>query len=114
MTRSVQTQQRFDTLIAELIAARDRGEASRVYFIQAGQAGPIKIGRAVDPLARRKELQSGNHETLYILAAWPGGQAAERAAHRAFKGLHIRGEWFRAEGLLAAFVAGLMEKERAA
>jgi hypothetical protein len=101
-------------LVDELNQARDRGEVSHLYFIQAGADGPIKIGRAVNPVSRMCELQSGNHVELRILVALPGGYAAERAAHRSFKSFRIRGEWFRAERPLLQFIAGLQATESAA
>ena len=48
-----------------------------IYFIQAGD-GPIKIGRALQPLRRLGNLQVGNHEILRLLAVDPaGGEEAE-------------------------------------
>ena len=51
---------------------------SVVYFIQAGDAGPFKIGKTtVNAHARMEEFQTGNHCTLYlrlqISGSNPGG-----------------------------------------
>jgi DNA-binding transcriptional regulator YdaS (Cro superfamily) len=65
-----------------------------VYFIQAGEGGPVKIGWAVDPVSRLRELQCGNHAELRLLRELPGSITEERVLHRAFSHLRIRGEWF--------------------
>lgn len=65
-----------------------------VYFIRAGTDGPVKIGVAIDPEARRAELQVGNHLDLTIIRVIDGGRAHEAWLHRQF--IHARngGEWF--------------------
>ena len=83
----------------------------KVYFIQAGDDGPIKIGHAMSPHARIWDLQAGNHVRLRLLAEIPGTEAAERAAHEAFSGQRIRGEWFRNEPPLSTFVALLTDPQ---
>lgn len=68
-----------------------------VYFIQAGDGGPVKIGIASDPEKRLAEMQVGNHVELILLAVRPGSADLERRIHaRLLPGL-IRGEWFRAD-----------------
>jgi hypothetical protein len=69
-------------------------EPSYVYFIQAGDGGPIKIGIARSPERRLIELQVGNHAKLRILALTPGGWGEERALHDKFAALRLNGEWF--------------------
>jgi hypothetical protein len=68
-----------------------------VYFIQAGQDGPIKIGVAADPLLRLDDLQVGSPVALTLLAAIPGGAVHERQLHARFAEGRIRGEWFSAD-----------------
>jgi hypothetical protein len=66
-----------------------------VYFIQAGgPKGPVKIGKADDPLQRLSDLQVGNHETLRLIHAVEGGLDREADIHRKFKPLPGRKEWF--------------------
>jgi hypothetical protein len=67
---------------------------TRVYFIQAGAGGPIKIGVAVDPAARLEMLQCGNHLRLRIVGECDGGLAQERSLHKRFASFRIWGEWF--------------------
>lgn len=72
---------------------------SHVYFIQAGEHGPIKIGVATDPEHRRQMLQTGNSADLILRAAIPGsGHGAlklERKLHDRFAAGRMQGEWFR-------------------
>jgi hypothetical protein len=75
--------------------AGKHGATFRVYFIQAGEDGPIKIGCAVDVPRRLKVLQTGNVEVLRLLCDFEGGPEEERRLHRLFAGHHLRGEWFR-------------------
>lgn len=92
--------------------SRDRAEpttASRVYFVQAADGGPVKIGRSADPLARVASLQTANPDHLRILATMPGGSAVERALHRTFEAHRVRpdGEWFHPAPEVLAFVREL-------
>jgi len=73
-----------------------------VYFIQAGRGGHIKIGRAESLAAAKNRvgtLQTGNHKKLSLLAVSSvssgSASSAERAAHVAFAGSRLQGEWFR-------------------
>jgi hypothetical protein len=81
-----------------------------VYFIQAGDDGPIKIGWALDPTARLKELQVGCPEPLRLLMTIADDGELESQLHRRFASLRLRGEWFRAEQELAGllWLPGLM------
>lgn len=79
---------------AALRKAGKHGATFRVYFIQAGEGGPIKIGAAVDVLRRLKVLQTGNVEVLSLLCDFEGGPEEERRLHRHFAAYHLRGEWF--------------------
>lgn len=65
-----------------------------VYFLQAGDHGPIKIGCAQDVLDRRIELQCAHYEKLHVRAIYPGDVALEQKFHAQFREHLIRGEWF--------------------
>jgi hypothetical protein len=65
-----------------------------VYFIRAGEDGPIKIGSADIVHARVKLLQTGNHLELVLLRTIDGDHTLERYLHRHFAAQRIRGEWF--------------------
>jgi hypothetical protein len=64
------------------------------YVIRAGEDGPIKIGKAMDPEARLAELQTGSWEELRLLHVVPGYGEMERRFHIRLRAAHIRGEWF--------------------
>lgn len=68
-----------------------------VYFIQAGDDGPVKIGIAADPQKRLDEMQIGNHADLVLIAYRPGGLQMERELHARLASGRIRGEWFAAD-----------------
>lgn len=68
---------------------------SVVYFVQAGDAGPIKIGTTDDLRTRVAALQTAHYEELRLLGTIPGGPAIERVWHGRFGEERIRGEWFR-------------------
>ncbi len=65
-----------------------------IYFIQAGNDGPIKIGKAQSPEARRRELQTGNHEKLNLIKEIPGDVERENSIHNDLRSHRYRGEWF--------------------
>lgn len=67
-----------------------------VYFIQAGENGPIKIGvtRASSSLKRLCKLQGSHYEKLTLLKEVEGYFDLEKWYHELFKKYHIRGEWF--------------------
>lgn len=81
----------------ELVEPKDapvpRGHTAHVYFI--GHAtGPVKIGKAVNPSARLREIQTGYPYKLSILALVDGGHDVERAYHKRFASARLTGEWF--------------------
>ena len=102
-------------LIDELGAALARAEsgccAREVYFIRAGDDGPIKIGYATSPQTRLYDMQAGNHLQLHLLTTLPGGRELERALHEFFASLRVRGEWFRNEPPLSTFVALIIDAD---
>jgi hypothetical protein len=65
-----------------------------VYFIRAGEDGPVKIGTAEDVPDRFRNLQCGNHLELTLLRTLDGDRRAEQALHRRYEHLRSRGEWF--------------------
>jgi T5orf172 domain len=82
-----------------------------VYFIQAGDTGPVKIGLANTPEERARTLQTGNHRELHLRHVVPGSGDVERQLHDRFAAARIRGEWFgRAYlALILMFAAGLAD-----
>lgn len=85
---------------------RARRQPRCLYFLQAGDGGPIKIGAAHDPVERMQTLQVGNHERLRLIAVLPGKGAMETYLHVLFGHLRVRpdGEWFRPGRELMAYI----------
>ena len=69
-----------------------------VYFIQAGDDGPIKIGWAASVARRRSQLQVQSYLKLTVRAMIDAGKEVEKQLHDRFKGHLIRGEWFEPAG----------------
>jgi DNA-binding transcriptional regulator YdaS (Cro superfamily) len=66
-----------------------------VYFVRAGEDGPVKIGHAKHPASRLRELQAGCFEKFNVLRVIEGDVLSEKFLHRHFKAQRVRGEWFR-------------------
>jgi hypothetical protein len=91
-----------------LLARRDgfRGIVGNIYF--AGYGPYIKIGFTKGPVEQRiRGLSVAAPEELVIYAVARGGVDDEKALHERFSHLHLRGEWFRHDGDLAAHVAAV-------
>jgi hypothetical protein len=74
----------------------DDGVTERwVYFVQAGEDGPIKVGWTANPPRRFAVLQSNHYEELRILGTYRGSRADEALLHLELAEHRIRGEWFR-------------------
>ena len=82
-----------------------------IYFIQAGNDGPIKIGYAQNSSARRRELQTGNHEELNLITEIPGGKDREDTIHNDLRSYRYRGEWFRATPEVLAYIGKVAQVE---
>lgn len=65
-----------------------------LYYIQAGDDGPVKVGLAVNPYDRLSTLQQGNAVTLTLRSVEWTCKHAEKFLHEIYAPAHIRGEWF--------------------
>lgn len=65
-----------------------------VYIIKAGETEFVKIGWAVDPEQRLRELQCAHYEPLLIIRVLDGGPETEAWMHRRFCNRRKLGEWF--------------------
>lgn len=82
-----------------------------VYFIAASGTGNVKIGfSADDPNKRLRSLQTGCPNELELLYSEPGAVADEKAYHALFAHLRVRGEWFRDDTELRAFLDSKIEE----
>lgn len=76
-----------------------------VYFIQVGDF--IKIGFTGSLAGRLAQFSTASPVVPQLLHQEPGRVEDERAYHRRFAAQHHRLEWFRNEGALADYIAGL-------
>lgn len=81
-------------------------EIHYVYMIQKGY-GSIKIGVSNNPEFRLKQLQTGNHGSLYLIAKFPfesrkEAESMEKDLHVKFQSYRLEGEWFK-KGILRLF-----------
>ncbi len=86
------------------------GPGPVVYFVQAGESGPIKIGLSSwrSLWNRIVNLRNSNPEKLHLRRVVQGDRALEYALHGYFDHLRLRtdGEWFRCDEELAALIVG--------
>lgn len=80
-----------------------------IYAIRCGEF--VKIGYATNPWKRRLQIRLCNPYPCDMLGFSPGALVDEKSLHSKFAAYHHRGEWFRLEGLVAEFVAGLENRE---
>lgn len=64
-----------------------------IYMLQAQESRAVKIGWAIDPEARRLELQCGHHEPLAIIRTIDGPRRLESVLRNMFRSVWRRGEW---------------------
>ena len=68
-----------------------------VYFIRAGEDGPIKIGYTGGEIGKRlRALQCVSPLRLTLLATCEGSKKTEKRLHCEFRRYRLWGEWFRA------------------
>ena len=67
-----------------------------VYFIQAGDNGPIKIGKSDTPREHVKILQQGSYEELKLIAQIPGDRSLEKKVRGDLKAFERGRKWFEA------------------
>jgi hypothetical protein len=79
----------------------------KLYAIQQGEDGPVKIGVAQKPWERLATLQTASPVRLRGVAAWSGSIAEEKALHELFAEDRLEGEWFKPSEELLALVEWL-------
>lgn len=73
---------------------RPLDDADVIYFVQAEEGGPVKIGRTKDPKARLASLQTGSAVPLVVRRLFAGGARAEAEIHERLDDYRLGGEWF--------------------
>ena len=84
-----------------------------IYFVQSGDNGTIKIGVTKDIDARIKNLQTGNHRKLKLLACVEAGEDAcfiESYLHNIFKDYRLEGEWFKSSPWMLSFISDFKDR----
>lgn len=77
----------------------------RVYFIENGPGGDIKIGRSRRLHGRVADLQTSTPQLLRVLAHVNGGATMEGILRDRFRPHRIHGEWFRRNDELMSLIA---------
>lgn len=67
---------------------------SCVYFIEAAEAGVVKIGRTRSINSRMTSLQVASPFKLTLVGTIPGGSRLENRLHRRYSQDRTEGEWF--------------------
>lgn len=75
-----------------------------IYFIQARDGGPIKIGTTIRLATRLKELAKDSGVELRVLAVVEGNRDVEQSFHARFSHLRAVGEWFEPGDDLIGFI----------
>lgn len=75
-----------------------------IYFVQAEDGGPIKIGFTERLRERHRNLAAEYCKPLRVLAVTDGMRAEEKALHERFAHLRQTGEWFHPADDLKAYI----------
>lgn len=77
-----------------------------IYFVQSGKDGPIKIGYTTQGSLRDRlsKLQTGNQSKMILLGIEIGDRSHETRLHQMFAPGRLRGEWFRPDNDLIAYI----------
>ena len=70
------------------------GRTSYVYFIQAEDGGPVKIGWTFNAQKRLRAFQSASPYKLVIRKVIVGTQRLESYLHKRYESYRLEGEWF--------------------
>lgn len=66
-----------------------------IYFVRAGEDGPVKIGVSTNAAKRIDALKTASPIKLSVLRVIEGDRLQEQALHWEFRNLRLQGEWFR-------------------
>jgi hypothetical protein len=79
-----------------------------IYFVAVDRF--IKIGFSTGTYSRIAQMQTGSPFEIVLIADVPGTEQSEQIMHDKFKSLHERGEWFRRDAGLLAYIDWLQGK----
>lgn len=84
-----------------------------IYFIQAGDDGPIKIGVTSGAVTKRlKQIQTTAPQPLKIIGEVDGKRQHESAIHKKLAEFGLRGEWFSPTPEVRSFISSVLEAQR--
>jgi hypothetical protein len=89
---------------AETNPYREIQQLGFVYYIEAEGLNLVKIGYSTDPLGRIGALQEQSPVAMRLLGTCIGDRKLEHQLHRRFADYRQRGEWFRMEPEVMAFM----------
>jgi hypothetical protein len=82
-----------------------------IYFIQAGEEGLIKIGCAIAPWKKIKQLQLGSATNLILLKTIPGNEKKRKEIHTYLSTYNKQGDWFYPTTEVIKFIESIKEVE---
>ena len=90
----------------EISAAKARRRASfKTYIVFNPLTGLIKVGKAMNPSGRIRDVGHMAGTTLQVLAVI--GANIEGELHRQFSAIRVHGEWFSDDGQIRAYCASI-------
>jgi transposase len=81
----------------------------KIYFIQSGENGPIKIGITSNLKSRLSAMQSDCPFKLKLLASFSGSKEDEISLHSEFSDCKLRGEWFNPVSSLESLIESILQ-----
>ena len=89
----------------ELVPQQKQRPTQYVYFIRSDECGPVKIGKAIDPILRLRKLRPLCPYPVRIVGVIPDPEdTLERELHKKFSYARLHGEWFRPDMALLAYI----------
>jgi hypothetical protein len=79
----------FEAKVREAVA-----KIGMVYVVRDDVNKRVKIGTALNPLSRLRDLQTGSSVRLRLIAMFPGGRKAEQEFQKIWPDRRLGGEWF--------------------
>ena len=89
---------------------RDKYLNGRIYFIQQGEDGPIKVGFSTNIKRRMETLQTANPYPLFLLGSIPGTEGEEKALHAMIDSFRMHGEWFAPSSVVLELVSDQLRR----
>ena len=84
-----------------------------VYFIGSEDNQPVKIGFSLNPWSRAKEISTGNHSPLKVIACFKGDKNTEKEYHKAFSAYQSKNEWFSIPPEILKFICKFQKEDTA-